>query len=244
VRVIECQQNTPYWLKIRTGRITACRMADVMAKPKRGAQELRRKSNYRMELLCERLTGRAADHYVSRAMEHGAENEPFARAAYEVATETMVDQVGFMLHPMMDFSGASPDSLVGTNGGLEIKCPETATHLEWMEAGVVPEEHQDQMMWNMECGERDWWDFLSFDPRLPIGIRCFIARLHRDEVRIAEMEMEVQKLHAEVEYKSMILGAPEWHPLMPERSTEETELIGALHVPRDIAEMLEGEIIP
>lgn len=242
MRVINCQQGTPEWLHFRTGRITASRMCDVMAKRKRGTAELACRRDYRMELVCERLTSRAADHYVSPDMDRGSAQEPFARAAYEVATGAIVDQVGFILHPLMDFSGASPDSIVDLNGGLEIKCPKTATHLDWMDAGEVPLEHQDQMMWNMACAGREWWDFLSFDDRLPDGLRFYVARLYRDEKRIAEMEYEVMQFNAEIDERCKKLGAPPWIPKM--QTQEETAMVGALHVPKDIAEMLEGEIVP
>ena len=218
-------------------------MCDVMAKPKRGDKELACRKDYRMELLCERLTGRAQDHYVSREMDWGTEQEPFARAAYEVAFDTMVDEVGLVLHPNMDFSGASPDGLVGSDGGIEIKAPKTSTHLNWRLAGIVSEEHQDQMMWCMACCEREWWDFVSFDPRLPQGLRFFVARLERDEKRIAEMEYAVMEFNAEIEAMCKALGQPVTLPELPMRS-EEMVRIGHIEIPADLDRILSGEIIP
>lgn len=247
MRVIECVQGTPEWLHVRTGRITASRVGDVVAKRKRGTEEMACRRDYRMELLCERLTGRAADHYVSPDMDRGSEQEPYARAAYEVATGAMVDQVGFILHPTMDFSGASPDSLVDLDGGLEIKAPKTATHIEWMDAGNVPEEHVPQMLWNMCCAERDWWDFLSFDDRLPPGLRTFACRLQRDEKRIAEMEYEVMQFNYEIEEMCKRLGGPVWVPQLPAGTqvSGETVRIGACDVPADIMELVDrAEMIP
>jgi predicted phage-related endonuclease len=220
-------------------------MCDVMAKPKRGTEELARRRDYRMELICERLTNRAAEHYVSRDMDFGTDNEPYARAAYEVMAETMVDEVGLALHPTMDFSGASADGLVGDSGAIEIKCPRTATHLEWRLAGVVPEEHQFQMHWVMACCERLWVDFVSFDPRLPEGLRFFVKRLERDDKIIAEMEWEVMQFNAEIEEMCRKLGAPKWEPKVPALRSDEVVMVDNLAVPRDIADMLErSEIIP
>lgn len=245
MRAVNCEQNTPAWLHWRTGRLTSSRMADILAKPKRGTAELACKRDYRMEKLCERLTGRAAEHVVTRAMDWGIQQEQFARSAYEVMANTMVDTEGLVLHPIMDFASASPDGLVDSDGCIEIKCPNTETHLEWREAGVVPEEHIPQMMWMMACCERDWCEFISFDPRLPQGLRFFMARLERDDKRIAEMEYEVIQFSAEIDDKIDRLGAPPWIPKLPAHFGDQgTERIGGVDVPADISEMLEGEICP
>jgi hypothetical protein len=180
-------------------------MCDVMATLKRGGEAASRR-DYRAELIAERLTGRAEDQYVSKEMKFGTEQEPFARTAYEIKTENIVDQVGFIFHPRLDFTGASPDGLIGEDGGLELKCPKTTTHLAYMMGGTVPKEYQYQMLWNMACAEREWWDFASYDPRLPEKLRVFIVRLPRDEARIGEIEREVLKLNSEVQYICALLG--------------------------------------
>jgi hypothetical protein len=131
----------------------------------------------------------------------------------------MVDQVGFVLHPIFDYAGASPDSLVGEDGGLEIKCPKTSTHLKWMMAGEVPEEHQGQMYWNMLCCEREWWDFVSYDPRLPRGLQIFTKRLERDEARINQIEEAVVAFNGEVEDALKPLQALVVKEPMPEVDT-------------------------
>lgn len=244
MRSVNVLQGTAAWLEARVGLITASRMCDVMATPKRGTAELACKRDYRMELLCERLTGRAAEHYVSREMDFGSENEPFARAAYEVVADVLVDEVGLVLHPVMDFSGASPDGLVGEDGAIEIKAPKTATHLNWRLADVVPEEHIDQCMWVMACCEREWIDFVSFDPRLPQGLRFFVKRLERDEKRIAAMEYNVMAFNAEVDAMIEGLGEPRWVPKDFSGEYRSTVRIGNLDVPADLAEMLAGEIVP
>jgi len=205
VRIFDCEQNSAEWISVRTGRITASRMCDLMATLKRGGEAASRR-DYRAELIAERLTGKTEDRYLSKEMQFGIEQEPFARTAYEIRTENMVDQAGFIFHPRLDFSGASPDGLIGQDGGLELKCPKTTTHLAYMTAGTVPEEHQYQMLWNMACADREWWDFASFDPRLPEKLRLFIVRMPRDEARIDEIEREVLKLNSEVQNICTQLG--------------------------------------
>jgi YqaJ-like viral recombinase domain len=198
VRIVDCEQHTAEWTWVRTGRITASRICDLMAKLKRGGEAACRR-DYRIELIAERLTGRTDDRYVSKEMQFGIEQEPFARTAYEIRTENIVDPVGFIFHPRLDFSGASPDGLIGEDGGLELKCPKTTTHLAYISAGTVPKEYQHQMLWNMACAEREWWDFASFDPRLPEKLRLFIIRMPRDEARIGEIEREVLTLNSEIQ---------------------------------------------
>jgi putative phage-type endonuclease len=205
VRIVDREQNSAEWIWARTGRITASRVCDMMATLKRGGEAACRR-DYRAQLIAERLTGRAEDHYVSKEMKFGAEQEPFARTAYEIKTENTVDQVGFVFHPRLDFTGASPDGLIGDDGGLELKCPKTATHLAYMMAGTVPEDYQYQMLWNMACAERKWWDFASYDPRMPEKLRIFIVRMPRDEARIDEIEREVLKLNSEVQHICAQLG--------------------------------------
>ena len=254
MRVFHVAQNTAEWLQIRCGRITASRIADVIAKPsinKDGKErktkygEMACKTKYRKELVAERLSGRCAEHYVSPAMDHGSEMERYARAAYEVATGADVEQIGFVLHGNMDFAGASPDSLVDSDGGLEIKCPNTETHLDWMDAGVVPEEYRPQMYWGMGCTGREWWDFLSFDDRLPDGLRIFCKRLERDDKIIAEMEYAVMEFNAEIEAVCQkLLPGFKWQPIMPTVRSTETVRIGNLEVPADIAEMVGGGFTP
>lgn len=191
-------QGSAEWLQERSGRITASRIADVLATLKRGGESAAREA-YRMELAVERLTGRATEHFVSRDMEWGTENEPLARGAYETETGESVDVTGFYLHPRMEFSGASPDGLVGADGLVEIKCPKTTTHLRWMLNGIVPLEHEPQILWQLACTGRQWCDFVSFDPRLPAHLQLFIRRMQRDNDRILEIELAVEHFHAEVE---------------------------------------------
>ena len=198
MRFVDCEQNSAKWIWARTGRITASRICDLMATLKRGGEAASRR-DYRAELIAERLTGNAENHYVTKEMRYGSEQEPFARTAYEIKTGNIVDQAGFVFHPRLAFSGGSPDGLIREDGGLELKCPKTTTHLAYMAAGTVPKEYEYQMLWNMACAERQWWDFASFDARLPEKLRLFIVRMPRDEVRIGEIEREVMRLNNEID---------------------------------------------
>jgi hypothetical protein len=196
--VIDCEQGSPVWLKAREGRITASRIVDVLSYLKKGGESQKR-IDYRLDLVAERLTGQAEEHVVSKEMKWGTETEPFARGAYEMHSGVMVDQVGFIVHPTMDYFGGSPDALVGADGVYEAKCPKTTTHLEWMMAGVLPTEHEPQCMTNIAVSEREWCDFMSYDPRLPEDLRKFIVRLYRDDKRIAEIEAEVKRFEESIQ---------------------------------------------
>jgi hypothetical protein len=206
VRFVDCEQNSAKWISARTGRVTASRICDLMATLKRGGEAASRR-DYRAELIAERLTGKAESRYLSKEMRYGSEQEPFARTAYEIRSENIVDQVGFVFHPRLDFSGASPDGLIREDGGVELKCPKSTTHLAYMAAGTVPKEYEDQLLWNMACSEREWWDFVSFDPRLPEKLRLLIVRMPRDEARIGEIERGVMTLNNEIDTVCEQLGA-------------------------------------
>ena len=198
--ILQIQQNTAEWLHERTGRITASRVKDVMSRLKNGAPSEKR-SKYLMEIVCERLTGMACEHYVTPAMDWGSENEKHARAAYEVETGNEVDKVGMAVHPNIPCLSASPDGAIGDKGLWEGKCPTTAKHLEWMMGGEVPEEHRDQCLTQLACWEREWLAFTSYDPRLPGGLQVFIKNLPRDDKRIAAIEFAVIEFDAEVNDK-------------------------------------------
>ena len=183
-------QQSVDWLQMRCGIVTASRVPDLVAKLKNGKPSASREK-YMKELICENLTGRATDRYVTQAMEHGIEFEPQAIAAYEVAVDVIADDGGFALHPKIGKFGASIDRLVGKDGGVNAKCPTSTTHLDWLMAGVIPEEYEPQMLAEIACYELEWCDFISFDPRMPGKLQLFVRRLHRDEKKIKAMEDEV-----------------------------------------------------
>lgn len=190
-------QGSEEWFAARAGKVTASRVADVTARTKTGYGASR--ANYAAQLVAERLTGRVEQGFTNAAMQWGTDQEPFAREAYEYQAGVFVDQVGFVDHPAIDMTGASPDGLIGTEGMVEIKCPNTATHIETLLSGKVPAKYQTQMAWQMACAGRAWCDFVSFDPRLPPHMSLFVQRYERDDEVIAELEREVSLFLAEVE---------------------------------------------
>ena len=194
----DLEQGSPEWLAARVGRVTASRIADVMAKGKGGEAQTR--LNYKWQLVAEVMTGQSQeDRFFSQAMAWGVEQEPFARAAYEIQTGGLVENVGLVAHPSIPRCAASPDGLVGLDGLLEIKCPKTPTHLEYMEKGAIPGHYQLQMLWQMACTGRQWVDFATFDPRLPEELQLFVMRFPRDQTRIDAIESEVQKFWNEID---------------------------------------------
>lgn len=185
----EIIQGSDAWKALRLGKVTASKVADVIAKTKSGYSASR--ANYAAQLIAERLTGTPAESFTNAAMQHGTETEPEARAAYEFYHDVTVREVAFIPHPSIDQAGCSPDGLVGGDGLVEIKCPNTATHLETLLGQAVPAKYETQMLFQMACTGRAWCDFVSYDPRMPENMRLFIKRVLRDDKRINELETEV-----------------------------------------------------
>lgn len=194
-----CDQRSDEWRAIRAGKVTASRISDVLAELKNGKGEAATRRNYKAEIIAEILTGLPAENFISKEMQWGIDNEPFARAAYELAQDVTVDTVGFAIHPAIARFGASPDGLVSDIGIAEFKCPNTATHLDYLLAGEVPSEYQPQMLAQMACTGREWCDFASFDPRLPERFQLFVRRFYRHEGRIREIETKVERFLGEVD---------------------------------------------
>lgn len=191
------EQRSEEWFALRLGKPSASRMADVMAKTKSGPAASRK--NYMMELLCQRLTGTQENIFVTAAMQRGTDLEPVARSAYEVQTGLMVMETGVWTHPKLERLIASPDGLVGDDGLLEIKCPNTAQHVEFLRTGKPDGKYQWQMLAQMSCAERDWCDFVSYDDRMPEPLQYASVRFERDDKRIAEMEAEVRTFLEELD---------------------------------------------
>lgn len=190
-------QGSAEWFAARCGKVTASRVADVIAKTKSGWGASR--ANYAAQLVAERLTGDVAESYTNAAMAWGTEQEPLARNAYSFMQDVDVAEIGFVDHPAIDMAGASPDGLVGDTGLVEIKCPNTATHIETLRGQSIPAKYETQMLWQMACTGRQWCDYVSFDPRMPESMRLFIKRLPRDAKRISELESLVSDFLAEVD---------------------------------------------
>lgn len=182
-------QGSDAWFQARLGKVTASRVADLAAKTKSGYSTSR--ANYMAELIVERLTGARAEGFISAAMQWGTDNEADARIAYEFAKDATVTEIGFVTHPSIDASGASPDGLIGADGLVEIKCPLTATHIETLLGQSTPGRYVTQIHWQLACTGRAWCDFVSFDPRLPEAMQLFVQRVERDDKRINELETEV-----------------------------------------------------
>jgi putative phage-type endonuclease len=189
-------QRTDDWYAARLGKVTASRIADVVAKTRNGWGASRK--NYQAELVAERLTGKPASRYTSPAMLHGIETEPDAIAAFEFYHDIETQECGFIEHPSIAMSGASPDRLIGDDGLLEVKCPNTATHLDTLLGAPVENRYILQMQWQLACTGRDYCIWASFDPRLPESMQLYTVRVDRDDALIADLEREVKLFLGEV----------------------------------------------
>ena len=209
IKIVDCEQGSEIWRNAKYARIGGSRIAAALDRTLKGVDGAKRR-DLKADLLTEILTGKPTPSgFVSYEMQWGIDNEPLARAEYEIRTGQMVDQVGFLLHPKNDRFGASPDGVINPSGSvegvetiegiLEIKCPKTSTHLAYMLAGEVPSAYIPQMDWEMACAGAEWGDFVSFDPRLPEHLQFFTKRVMRDNARIAALETEGEAIFAEVE---------------------------------------------
>jgi putative phage-type endonuclease len=192
------QANREEWLQSRLGKVTASRVADVIAKTRSGYSASR--DNYMAQLIVERLTGKPSESFSNAAMEWGTEQEPHARAAYAARTGELVEEVGFIDHPTIQGAGASPDGIVG-EGLVEIKCPQTNTMLEWILTRTIPARYLAQMQFQMAVTGAKWCDFAAYDPRLPEHLQLLIIRVERDDTRIAEIEAEISMFLGELDDK-------------------------------------------
>ena len=206
--VQEQLQRTDAWMQQRLGKVTASRVADVLAKIKSGESASRK--NYKMELVVQRLTGQPQESFTNAAMEWGTATEPQARMAYEAHTGLFVEEVGFIDHPTIEGFGCSPDGVVGETlhskhnsitpmtGLIEIKCPNTATHIETVLENKAPSKYIPQMQCQMAVTGAKWCDFVSFDPRVPEDLQLLVVRVERDQEYIDSMEVEVKQFLSEV----------------------------------------------
>jgi len=203
------EQRTEEWHLARLGKVTASRVGDVLAKIKTGESASRK--NYKMELVVQRLTGQPQESFTNAAMEWGTATEPQARMAYEAHTGLFVEEVGFINHPTIEGFGCSPDGVVGETlhskhnsitpmtGLIEIKCPNTATHIETVLENKAPSKYIPQMQCQMAVTGAKWCDFVSFDPRVPEDLQLLVVRVERDQEYIDSMEVEVKQFLGEVE---------------------------------------------
>jgi putative phage-type endonuclease len=194
--VLDFEQGSPEWHAYRCGKVTASRVADVIAKTKTGWGASR--ANYAAQLVVERLTGTVAESYSNAAMQWGTDTEPRARLVYAMMTDAEVGQCGLIQHPTIPLSCASPDGLIGDDGLVEIKCPNSATHIETLLSETVPAKYVTQMQWQMACSDRAWCDFVSFDPRMPGEMQLFVSRVRRDDAVIKDLATQIETFLAEV----------------------------------------------
>lgn len=203
MRVVACDQRSTEWHAARLGKLTASSLGDAFATIKNGYAASRR--NLRLRLVLERLTGRSQESgYTNAAMERGIQLEPDARAAYEVESGLLVDTVGFILHDELP-TGASPDGLIADDGGVEIKCPGAAAHLDYLK-GEMPNDYRLQVVHSLWLTGRAWWDFASFNPDFPEPLRLKVARIHAADIdmdahaaAVRGFLDEVEKDYAEVQ---------------------------------------------
>lgn len=199
------EQRSDEWFAERLGKVTASRVADVVAKTKTGYGASR--ANYMAELVVERLTGQRGAVFSNAAMQWGTEQEPHARAAYEARTGHLVTETGFVPHPTIAMSGASPDGLIDDDGLIEIKCPNTATHIETLLSRTIPAKYVAQMQWQMACTGREWCDFVSYDPRMPEHMQLWVDTIAYDPALISELETEVKLFLKELDAQIAALTA-------------------------------------
>jgi putative phage-type endonuclease len=178
--------DTPEWLFARIGCLTGSRFADAVRRTKTGWAASR--ENLLFDLLAERLTGFAKDHFVTEAMQWGLDNEKPACDLYEARSGILLQPAGFFPHPTIQFFGATPDRMIGTDGLLECKCPTTKTHLQYVIGGKVPAEYEPQMLAEMACSGRQWGEFISYDPRIPGDKQLFVVRFEPAPAKIKEAE--------------------------------------------------------
>jgi predicted phage-related endonuclease len=203
-------QGTPEWFADRLGNLTASRMADATATTKTGWGASR--ANLMAQLIAERLTGVPSVGFQSEAMARGKEIEPQAIAEYEFRFDVEVERVGYVPHPTIPRTGASPDGLIGEDGLIELKSPNTATHIETLMGQNIKGVYMKQMQWQMACTGRKWVDFVSYDPRLPARMALVIERVERDDKMITQLEGDAREFLRELDDKMAILET-----LYPER---------------------------
>lgn len=192
------EQRSAEWYAARLGKVTASKVADVVARTRTGYAASR--ANYMAQLVCERLTGKPTEGFSNAAMEWGVEQEAAARDAYSARVGELVTEVGFIDHPAIKMAGASPDGIVGA-GIVEIKCPSTATHIEYLFEREPPQKYFYQMQWQMACTGAEWCDWVSYDPRMPENLQLLVVRIPRDTDCITLLEKEVSEFLAELDVK-------------------------------------------
>lgn len=198
-------QGSIEWKLARCGSLGASQVAEAIARTKTGWGASR--ANLMAELIVERLTGTPTEGFMNDAMRWGIEKEPDARAAYEFRYDADVVQVGLVTHRTIVGTHASPDGLIGDSGLLEIKCPTSGIHMDTLLTKKVPGKYMTQIYWQLCCTDRQWCDYVSFDPRFPESMQLFVRRVQRDEAVIDQLEKDVREFLDELNAKVADLTA-------------------------------------
>ena len=193
------EQRSPEWYAARCGSLGASQVADAIARTKTGWGASR--ANVMATLIAERMTGTTSESYSNAAMRWGIDTEPQARAMYELYSGWDVVEVGIFKHPAISWTHASPDGVIGDYGLVEIKAPNTATHIDTLLTQSIDGRYITQMQWQMACSGAHWCDFVSFDPRMPEELQLWVRRVERDVNRIGELEDMVATFLAELDAK-------------------------------------------
>lgn len=196
-------QRSDDWHSERCGKVTASRIKDLNAKPTKG----KALNALGLTILAERLTGVQKEFFTNAAMQWGIDNEPHAITAYENQTGNFVVGTGLIDHPFIEMFGASPDGLVGEDGQIEVKCPDTTTHLNTLLTKQVPDEHIPQIASQLSCTRREWCDFISYDPRLPEALQLIIIRVSAKDLGVEAIENDVRKFNKAIDDAIKILKA-------------------------------------
>lgn len=188
-------QRSEDWHSDRCGKVTASRAKDLNAKPAKG----KALNALGLTILAERLTGVQKETPTNFYMQWGIDNEPHAIAAYENETGFFVNGTGLIDHPFIEMFGASPDGLVGKDGQIEVKCPDTTTHLNTLLTKQLPDEYIPQITCQLSCTRRDWCDFVSYDPRLEPELQIIIIRVFAKDLNIEGLERDVRAFNRAIE---------------------------------------------
>lgn len=201
------EQGSQEWHNDRCGCATASRFIDIIAVSKSSGKPLKAREDYLKAVAGEQFYGTPTESFNARSTEWGKDLEPYARQAYEIETGQMILPSGFVRHKTIEFCGASPDGLIGKDGGIEVKCPkDRRVHMDtWAEG--MPVDHFPQVQGNIWINELEWIDFISYDPRAPEGFRLYVQRIHRDDKYILALESHVVQFLEEVKNYIGILHA-------------------------------------
>lgn len=199
--VSEHPQGTKEWLQDRAGKVTGSRAAAINSFLKDGKESAARR-DYRIELALERLTGQAAENeFITKEMQRGTEQEPYARMAFEDSTGLFVSESGFVFLPDI-MAGCSVDGFINDGGRFgiwESKSPKSFTHINYIKAGVLPDDYRPQVIHNMWITGAEFADFFSYDSRMPEILQCFHVRIERDQNAIDMHERNVLRFLDEVD---------------------------------------------